>query len=155
MGYKKSKAYELTGSAKKIAKILGRGKKASILKHLLSKVEMQQYGAQVVGKLVQMELKSLCSDKNTSVFRCGSKKDIVDFKWETLWLELCLKAPLLLKLLQHAFPSKRQLPKPVLCTIAAILLKQRNQKMCCVQAMTSIVLQAGHAGKQVRIAWCI
>ena len=75
----------------------------------------------------------------------------MDFKWETLWLELCLKAPLLLKLLQHAFPSKRQLPKLVLCTIAAILSKQRNQKMCCVQAMNSIVLQAGHAGKQVWI----
>ena len=115
MSYKKLKVYELTGSAKKIANILGRGKKASILKQLLSKVEMQQYG---IGKLVQIELKSLCSDKNISVFRCGSKKDIVDFRWETLWLELCLKVPLLLKLLQHAFPSKQQLPKPVLCTIA-------------------------------------
>ena len=135
MGYRKPKVYELRGSAKKMAKILSRGKKASILKQLLSKVEMQQHAAKVIGRLVQLELKSLCSDKNASIFRVGSKKDMMDFQWESLWQELNQKAPLLLGLLQHACPVKRQLPKPVLCTLAAILLKHRNNKMCKVQAM--------------------
>ena len=51
--------------------------------------------AQMVGKLVKMELQSLCSDKNVSVFRCANKEDMVDFQWDTLWLELCQKAPIL------------------------------------------------------------
>ena len=145
--------YELSGSAKKIAKILSRGKKTSILKQLLNKVEMQQYAAKVMGKLIQLELKSLCSDKNVSVFRVRSKKDIMDFQWESLWQELCERAPLLLTLLQHAYPSKRLLPKPVLCMLISILFKHRNHKMCRVQAIISIVLRAGHAGKQVCLLW--
>lgn len=151
VGYKKPRQYILTGSAKKVGKSLARGKKISILEQLLKNQQRRSQAAKIIGRLIRNEMRHICSDKRMSILRETSEAAMKGFTWETVWLELQLVTPLLMTILEHSFPAKLRTEKlrPLLCLCASMLLKRRQPKMCHVQAAISLVLQAGHCGKQV------
>ena len=112
---------------------------------------MKKENTKQVGLMVRKELQGICSDIYNSIFCEHSVASIKQFNWDTLISELEDKTPLTLHLLQNCFPhqAKSEVTYPVICMCMAILMKGRNQKMCMLQAMVSLILYAGHAGKQV------
>lgn len=103
-----------------------------------------------VGRLVRREIKTLCADKFASIQRDTSSL-IHGMSLEPIFSELSKNAPILTALLMESCPStKSDAQKRIAITISsAILLKFRNPKMKLVASMFSMVLQAGHAGRQV------
>ena len=151
MGYKKPRQYVLTGSAKKVGKSLARGKKTSIFQQLLKSKHRRPQAAKIIGHLIKGEMQQICSDKRASILRDTSEPAMKGFSWESVWLELQHSTPFLMAILENSFPAtaRNERMKPLLCTCVAMLLKWRQPKMCHVQAAISLVLQAGHSGKQV------
>ncbi len=108
-------------------------------------------------RLINKELRVLCSDSFNSILREKSPAAFQAFTWDSLWLELVARAPVFLAFAKGCAPRRRgdkevsERAKPVLCMCAAMLLKLRNPKMSLVQNVVSLLLQAGHCGNQVRI----
>jgi len=72
------------------------------------------------------------------------------FRWNQLLLELRKHAPTLLTILQSAFIGKEEQEKE--CPIGmcfALILRAHYSRMSLVQKIISLILLAGHAGKQV------
>ena len=77
-------------------------------------------------------------------------KGVKHFSWETVWLELLLNVPTLMKLL-CCLVNKPEDKKPLLCTIVAMILKNRRNSMALVQRAVSVVLYGNGVGKKVQI----
>ena len=110
----------------------------------------RQYTIQYFHSLINKELKYLCSDRVNSILQSNC---IESFTWKRLIDELKRYAPTLFGFL-HACVQTKASPRQkngdaVLGICAAILLKHRYFNMSLVQKILSIVLYAGHAGKQV------
>ena len=97
----------------------------------------------IVGQMAHEEVKL---DKFDSILREKSQPAMELFSWTTIQLELEKHSCVLVKFLENAFPKVN---RKILLMTTAMLLKGRNRKMCHVQAMISLLLYAGHAGKQV------
>ena len=93
----------------------------------------------------------MASDRARSILQSQNPDDLKHFKWDTLLCELSTYAPLLRKLLELATKTKRPQVnlKAVIGVCAAILINHRNSKMNLIQKITSLILYAGHASKQV------
>jgi hypothetical protein len=106
---------------------------------------------------VKMECRRLCQLKpRPSVLRVKSVDELKSFSWRQVILELRLKAPTFLTILQAVGechqPRRKRRQKArnsVVGMAAAILLKERNQHMCKPQTVLSTVLYAGRASKKV------
>ena len=133
---------------KKLARLVGRGNLTSIAGFVIKNPALK---SKVLNEIVGNEIKILCSDKETSIFRDKSHH-LDNFSWEPLWSELSSKAPVLLSIMKGCTPKKADLEriKHIICTCAAIPLKFCNRKLCYFQAVISLLLHAGHASKQVR-----
>jgi len=102
-----------------------------------------------------LECVSLCEKAKPSILRV---KLLTAFHFSTLLRELKQRAPTFLSILKAAATPTKRLSEPspiVICMAAAMLLKQRNQQMCLLQAIVAIILYAGHAAKKVSISVCI
>ena len=152
MGYKKQRFYNLRGSAKKYGRSLARNNKKGLLHQILRNKRLEQHAAKRIGMAVTREVQILCSDTFMSIFRERSRASMEHFSWDTLWCELQTAAPTSVCMLQACFNTsgKSQAAKPVLIMLMAMILKHRNPKMNIVQSIVSLILYAGHAGKQVR-----
>ncbi len=158
IGYKKPAYRYPKGSLKQLARLASVGKVKSVVKFALKDPSMKGQVIAEVGKIVSKELKLLCSNKFNSVLLETSQIALEYFSWESLWLEMIKATPVLLSVLQACTVKRRVYPervKPVVCMCAAILAKFRNPKACLVQSVISMILQAGHASKQVSVASCI
>lgn len=152
VGYKKPRSYRLQGSAKKIGKSLARGTKVGLLHRLLQSTGMKQHAADSLAQIVRREVQTLCSDTFASVFRERSQESMEHFSWDILLSELQIAAPISTRMLQACMTTKQAATAtPVLVMFMAMLLKYRNSKMNMVQAMVSLILYAGHAGKKVML----
>ena len=100
-----------------------------------------------VSKAIMNEIQRMSSMKDTSVFR-DTDQALQHFNWETLWLELALKAPTLLHLYRQLF---RGAPKPLLCFAISLIIKWRSSRMGLVQRAISAVMYGNGANKQVSI----
>ena len=97
------------------------------------------------------------ADKFPSVHRDASKSKLEDFSLVPLFAELSEHAPILTAVLTESCPSKKSDEQKKLAVVvsSAVLLKFQNPKMKLIAAIFSLVLQAGHAGRQVRIKVCV
>lgn len=104
-----------------------------------------------VGCLVRQELKSLCADKFASVHRDTSIL-LDNFSLDPVFSELSENAPVLTSVLMESCPSTKNDDQKKLAVVvsSAVLLKFRNPKMKLIASIFSLILQAGHAGRQVK-----
>ena len=93
----------------------------------------------------------MCSEHTSSVLSSQSVTDLWEFTWEKLLHELKVNAPILLSILRECTKTRRPRPNQnaVIGMCAVILLKHRFKKMSLVQRILSLILYAGHSGKQV------
>ena len=117
---------------------------------------MRKYIISRVGKILQSEIATLCSDRCNSVLRRHSKEQLLKFKWEDVNLEMHEYAPVLLSLLHAATRTRRSRPNQdaVIAMCTAMMCKLRRRDMSTVHKTLSLILYAGHASKQV-IYWTI
>ena len=150
IGYKKPRHYPLHGSTKKLGKSIVRGNKKIILKRVTHDKDGKKNAAVLLGKYISEELKCICSDNLNSILRENSKASMEYFSWQSIWLELEKHAVLLTTLLKHALKLSNTNKKDnVLSMLISMMLKSRNPKVDQIQSMVSLILYAGHAGKQV------
>ena len=154
MHYRKPKYFKLPGSLKKLGRYVGRGKRTSIAQAVLKDEALADLVVRGVANTIGKEVKLVCSAKHNSILTMKTKPALENFTWRTVWAELQQSAPTLLKVLQGLLPRQKresEAAKPIICMCAAILLKFRNPRVNVVQAVISLVLQAGHASKEVRL----
>lgn len=103
--------------------------------------------------ILQKELSSMCSEKVNSILSGQSPTELKEFTWSKLVNELLESSPVFLSLLQSCTRTRRRRPNQVavIGMCAAILLKHRHSKISLVQRILSLILCAGHSGKQVHI----
>ncbi len=161
--YKKPKYFKLSRSLKKLGRYVGRGKWSSIAQAVLKDEALAGRVVSGVAATIGREVKLVCSAKHESILMMKTKPALENFTWRTVWAELQQSAPTLLKVLQEALPRQKresEAAKPVICMCASLLLKFRNPRVNVVQAVISLILQAGHASKEVRLMlvivqdWC-
>ena len=118
---------------------------------------MQKYILERVGRIVRSELCRMCSEKISSCLRKQEEDIYGEFTWEMIHDELKANAPVLLSLLQACTLTRksRENRKAVIGICVAILLKHRFSKMSLVQRIISLILYAGHSGKQVSVTACV
>ena len=109
--------------------------------------------ATVIGRRIRLELKGLCADKFSSVHRDVTKSTLSEFSVVPAFEELSQHAPMLTTVLMESCPTKKSDDdkKVAVVVSSAVLLKFRNPKMKLMASVFSLVLQAGHAGRQVAI----
>ena len=104
----------------------------------------------VIAKLalkIKAEMKEISSDNNNSCLR-DCVEAVKHFHWDTVWLELLHKMPMLMSLLSHLI-RKPDENKAMLCMLASQLLKSRHQRMGLVQRVISVMLYGNGTAKQV------
>ena len=104
-----------------------------------------------VSRIAHAEVIAMCSDKYKSLLQDHSANNLTSFSWDALLLELHASAPLLMSVLLGCTHTKkpRANRKSVIGMCVALLLKNRRDKMSLVQKLISLILYAGHSGKQV------
>ena len=147
----KERRYVLTPSRKYIGKSVARGSRHAIVSNCLEDPVMRKYIISRVGKIVQSEVATLCSDKSNSVLRRHSKEQLLKFKWKDVNIEMREHAPILLSLLHAATRTQRSRPnqEAVIAMCSAMMCKLRRGEMSAAHKTLSLILYAGHASKQV------
>ena len=88
------------------------------------------------------EMKEICSKKHNLMLR-DSHEAVKMFSWETIWLELEAKLPIIFKKL---LPKAE---KKFLAFLMSLILKKRCKHMSLVQRAISVLLHGNAAKKQV------
>ena len=107
-----------------------------------------------VATTIRRECAQVCSrNRGDSCLRVlsGTAQELKDFRWRMLRRELKKKAPTLLRLLEVAASGRTQFDPTIVGMVAALLLRGRNSQLCLLQSIVSVILYAGHTGKQVNI----
>ena len=151
MGYKKPYTYRLTPSRKHLGKAVARGSRYAIADECLSQPLTQKYVLKKIGVLVGKELRNMCSDSTRSVLKSQDTSDLCEFTWHQVICELDKNAPIFLNLMNSMTytTTQRANRSAVIGICAGILLKHRFSNMCLLQKLLSLILYAGHCGKQV------
>ena len=104
-----------------------------------------------VGAHIRQELILMCSDKVNSILASQSESDMKTFRWKNLMSELSENAPVFLSLLQSCTWTRNSYINrdAIIGICTAMLLKYRYSKMSLLQRILSIILYAGHSGKEV------
>lgn len=148
-----SKTHFLTPARKKLGKAIGRGHWKSVVVNVLKNENGRKFCLEKIGLIIRNELREMCHPSTNSILHSQSLQDLQQFTWNELQNELAVKAPVLLRVLQEATVTKT--PKhnqdAIVSMCAAIILKHCYCKMSLVQKILSMVLYAGHSGKQVPI----
>ena len=148
---KKPRSYHLTPRRKKVGKAVARGSKKAVVRECMKDPAMHKYTIQVVGQCVRQELASLCSESVKSVLQEQSLDAMCSFSWAKLHKELQENAPTLLSFLEMCTQTRKPRcnREGVMGMCTALLLKYRFPKMALVQRINSLLMYAGHSGKQV------
>ena len=114
--------------------------------------------AEIVFKSIDTECQGLCKKENASILRRISTANLVDLKLENLKGELCLKAPMLTKVLLIICKSKRSKSKSqgrvdevVVPTVASIILHSQSPEMSALVYRLDLILRHAGAGTLVGI----
>ena len=104
-------------------------------------------------KSLDREMKEIRKLNTASIFM-DSQEALVSFNWEMIWLELKRHAPTLLSIISVLLPSSEvEKHKPVVCFIAAMVLKHRYKHLSLVQRAVSILLYGNGTSKQVNVVY--
>ena len=125
----------------------------AIVTHCLKDATVRQHIITKVGKLLQSEVATLCSNRCNSALRCPSNEQILSFEWVRVLQEMQEHAPTLLSLLRSATQTRRERPNQdaVIAMCTAMMCKLRNSEVNAAQKTLSLILFGGHASKQVRM----
>ena len=123
----------------------------AIVTHCLKDGTVRQHIITKVGKLLQSEVATLCSNRCNSALRCPSNEQILSFEWVRVLEEMQEHAPTLLSLLRSATQTRRERPNQdaVIAMCTAMMCKLRNSEVNAAQKTLSLILFGGHASKQV------
>ena len=123
----------------------------AIVTHCLKDATVRQHIITKVGKLLQSEVATLCSNRCNSALRCPSNEQILSFEWVRVLQEMQEHAPTLLSLLRSATQTRRERPNQdaVIAMCTAMMCKLRNSEVNAAQKTLSLILFGGHASKQV------
>ena len=135
---------------------LTKGNFFSFSKKALTIPRLKKVVVEAVSREVTQECMNLCTTKKgkQSILRKTSPTNLTQFDWTKFIGELEDRAPVLLTILkatvkrprrQHSQTSTQQ----SIGFAASILLHERNQFLCAVQCVNSLILYAGHANKMV------
>lgn len=151
VGYKKPRTYVLTPTRKRLGKAVARRSKKEIVDQSMKDPLVKRYMIEKMGQILRSEVTTMCSDRTCSILSNQSVDAMKIFTWDALLIELQSHAPLLYSLLTSCTHTRRPRPNrnAVIGVCAAILLKHRYERMSLVQKIISLILYAGHSGKQV------
>ena len=130
---------------------MARGSKKAVAMECLKDPVTRAYLLKGIGVLVRNELKAMCMDSTSSILRSTSSQDLKGFTWDTLIHEATETAPVLLEILHQSTQTRqpRSNRPAVIGMCLSIILKYRFSKMSLVQKIMTLILYAGHCGKQV------
>ena len=146
------KRYNLgTSHRRHISKAAASGHKKGVVEESFADPEVRGYIIQNISRIVQCELKAMCSMRVHSILRSKTNEALKSFKWDTYIKEIQANAPVLYQILLVSTKTRRprinQIAVIGICT--AILLKFWCGKMNLVHKIIGLILYAGHSGKQV------
>lgn len=123
----------------------------SLAQESLKNPEVREWIIRGMEKVIQYELKKLCSDDANSVQQSKEKEKICNFPWKEVIAEIIKYCPTLYKLLLSGTTTKavRQNRQHLICTIVCMLCKFRKPNMSLLQRLVSTLLYASHAGTGV------
>ena len=134
-----------------MGKAIARKSKATIVRECIKDPTMFKYIINKISRILQSELRRMCAVEVNSVLKQQLPKNFSEFTWDILIKEAEVYAPVLLAILNACTttktPRSNRLGTIGMCI--AILLKYRYDKMCLVQKILSLILYAGHSGKEV------
>lgn len=128
----------------------------SIAKAALSMNSMREAIVTCLLGTLNLECSKLCQKKPASLFRKIPVEDLAEFKWDDMIVELHNEAPLLLKVVdclvaRNDGRNKKKVGAahyPGICSAISVLLKERNQEMCGLQSLISLMMYSCHCEKQ-------
>ena len=97
--------------------------------------------------MIEREVKGLRKLNKSTMF-LGGKESLTDFCWDNVWLELHRYAPTLMDVLSVLVLDPTD-NKPMVCLVAAMVLKQRYKHFSIVQRAISLLLYGNGTWKQV------
>ncbi|XP_062521158.1 uncharacterized protein LOC134196093 [Corticium candelabrum] len=97
--------------------------------------------------MIEREVKGLRKLNKSTMF-LGGKESLTDFCWDNVWLELHRYAPTLMDVLSVLVLDPTD-NKPMVCLVAAMVLKQRYKHFSIVQRAISLLLYGNGTSKQV------
>lgn len=138
---------------KKLARSVADGKPSTIAKRSLALPSVKWCIARLIGQNLRAELKFLCADTFPSVHRNTTRETLERMSIDPAFNELSQYAPLLTAVLMESCPAKKDddQKKLLVVTCTAAMLKFRNPKIKLLPSIFSLVLQAGNAGRQVKL----
>lgn len=146
---------------KTLARSVGARNRPSIARQVVSDPKLKEAALHCIIKQVQKEMTTMCARKTKSILREGSLQTLRNFSWSDIISDVERNAPTLLKVLQGIAEVKRRVTKSkkstttpntyVVGVCASIFLRHRNTHMNLLQKIISLVLNSGHASKQVCI----
>lgn len=135
----------------KIGRTLAGGHIPSVAKAVMSHPQLREAVILNVLDRIDNECTQLCKATSPPSLFCQLPVSELDtFQWDKFIQELQAKAPLLLQVLctvtshnDHRNKSKRGIAHyPGICMAAAVILKERSQKMTGIQSLVSMILFA-------------
>ena len=130
---------------------IARGNKKTLVDQCYDDLETRYYLMKKIKRIIQKEMKTMCSKRMNSILCSQSKDALTLFKWDDLMAELQAGAPLLYEVLCFCTETKvaRRGRNATIGTCAATLFKFRFSRMNLLQKIISLILHSGHSGKQV------
>ena len=162
--YTRADVIHKSSGLKQMARSIARRRYSALARQVMRNPKTRDHCLNTLEKDIQKELTCVVSlKKGTSCLRYKSLQALQSFTWEKLHRELKVKAPTLHQVLMGCInvrqrervrkgphrKSTRVHKHAVLGICAAILLRHRNQNLNLVQRLLSLILNSGHAGKQV------
>lgn len=113
--------------------------------------EIRRYFFHKMSRIVQSELKAMCSACVSSVLQDRSNEAIKTFQWTSLLSEVRINVPVLYRILLACTKTKKPRSNHlgVLGMCTAMLLRHRSDRMSLVHKIIGLILYTGHSGKQV------
>ena len=142
----------LTPTKKHVARSLVKNSKGALVAELFKDPVSRQYMMKKMAVVMRHELKSMCSERVNSILSSQCSSHLRQFTWDKLLQELLLNAPVFLSVLLSLTQTRqpRLNRAAIIGMCSALLLKLRFSKMSTVQKLISLILYAGHSGKQVQ-----
>ena len=111
--------------------------------------ELQKPVLGALAKQVFREMKSSSSTSSVTLLR-DSDEALKQFSWESIWLEIRGKLPILLSFLQQVLPKAK---KRFICFLVCMMLKNHCKHLSLVQRAVSVLFYGNGCHKQV--SWAI
>ena len=150
---KGEREYQVPEEFRKYGRILAwaKNKQKSLAVAVLKDETVKKWIILGVGKLVNQELRKICSDTVQSIQMSRKKEDMNAFPLQPILEETATYCPTLFSILKNCTRSTCLRPNEdiVICTIVCILCKFRRSSMSLFQRAVSALLYASHAGTSV------